>query len=294
MDASHMSHMNPMHSMNTMMGGMGAAAKHMSARGIPGGVGGNLNVDVGGGFGGGFPGLLGGGFPGWGGSPYIPITPLGALGGIKGDLLVPIVAIGVALFLLVIIVLAVKMALAWKLSVLDDLTNGPKKWRRDIGSGAAPQLDNDYMIQLAKVVTSAIYSGSCSDRMICEVGAFARGNADQLDSIVRLVESFIPASYHSSLDILRTSAKGTFDCGQQYQCGSGSSSSKHEQDQPGSSNSTIPAASSPANPQQQQQQQQQPQQQQQQPPRPTGLFGINANEIKQGAQVKPNKFKRNI
>jgi len=285
-----------MNMMNNHMMNNHMMSHHMSTRqvpfgGFPGagaGVEGNLGLDIGGGLGGGFPGLFGGGFPGWG-SPYIPITPLGALGGIKGDLLVPIVAIGVALFLLVIIVLAVKMALAWKLSVLDDLTHGPKKWRRDIGSGAAPQLDNDYMIQLAKVVTSAIYSGSCSDRMICEVGAFARGNADQLDSIVKLVESFIPASYHSSLDILRTSAKGTFDCGQQYQCGAGSSSSpsKHEQDQP--SNSTI-AASSPANslPVQQQQQQQ--------PQRPTGLFGINpaANTIKLDGQVKPSKFRRNI
>jgi len=284
------------------MGAMGA--HHMSPRqvpfgGFPGaGVGGNLDLDVGGGFGGGFPGLLGGGFPGWG-SPYIPITPLGALGGMKGDLLVPIVAIGVALFLLVIIVLAVKMALAWKLSVLSDLTNGPKKWRRDIGSGAAPQLDNDYMIQLAKVVTSAIYSGSCSDRIICEVGAFARGNADQLEGIVKLVESFIPESYHSALDILRTSAKakGDFNCGQEYQCGAGTSSSdklEQAQGQPGS-NSTIAASSaSPTNPPQQQQQQKQQQQQQQQPPKPRGLFGITPNEMKQDHQAMPNKFRRNI
>lgn len=95
----------------------------------------------------------------------------------------PIVAIGVALFLLVLIVMAVKYALAWKLSVLDDLS-GSKKWRRDIGSAAAPQLEDDYMIQLAKVVTSAIYSGSCSDRMICEVGAFARGNAQTVKGLI--------------------------------------------------------------------------------------------------------------
>ena len=52
------------------------------------GGGGGLNVDVGGSGGFGFPGLglLGGGFPGWG-SPYIPITPLGALGGLKGTLI---------------------------------------------------------------------------------------------------------------------------------------------------------------------------------------------------------------
>jgi hypothetical protein len=56
--------------------------------GIPGaGLGGGLNLDLGGGIGGG-GGLLGGGLPGWTGwgGPYIPVTPLGALGGIKGQL----------------------------------------------------------------------------------------------------------------------------------------------------------------------------------------------------------------
>lgn len=96
----------------------------------------------------------------------------------------PMVAIGVALFLLVLIVLAVKYALAWKLSVLEDIAGGPKKWKREAGSAAAPQLEEDYMIQLAKIVTSAIYSGSCSDRMICEVGAFARGNAQTVKGLI--------------------------------------------------------------------------------------------------------------
>jgi hypothetical protein len=99
-------------------------------------------------------------------------------------LIVPIVAIGVALFLLVLIVLAVKFALAWKVGVLEDLT-GARRFRRDAGSAkAAPQLEDDYMIQLAKVVTSAIYSGSCSDRMICEVGALTRGNAKTVNGLI--------------------------------------------------------------------------------------------------------------
>jgi len=187
-----------------------------------GGVGGGLNVDVNGGGGFGLPGLglLGGGVPGFGGwgGPYVPMTPLGALGGIKGDLIVPIVAIGVALFLLVLIVLAVKMALAWKLSVLEDLAGGSKKWRREVGSAPAPQLEEDYMVQLAKVVASAIYSGSCSDRMICEVGAFARGNAQMVKGLISMVDSYVPDSYHSYLDILKASAEGSFDCGQKYQC----------------------------------------------------------------------------
>lgn len=44
----------------------------------------NLNLDVGGGFG--IPGIGGlGSFPGFGGGSYVPITPLGAMGGIKGE-----------------------------------------------------------------------------------------------------------------------------------------------------------------------------------------------------------------
>jgi len=190
--------------------------------GYPGypGAGAGLNLDIKGGAGlGGLGGILGGGFPGWG-VPYVPITPLGALGGIKGDLIVPIVAIGVALFLLVLIVLAVKYALMWKLSVLEDL-GGAKKWKREAGSAAAPQLEDDYMIQLAKIVTSAIYSGSCSDRMICEVGAFARGNAQTVKGLISLVDSYVPDVYQPYLDILKTSAEGTFDCGQKYQCQQG-------------------------------------------------------------------------
>jgi hypothetical protein len=187
--------------------------------GFPG-FGGGLNVDVAGGGGLGLPGLglLGGGFPGWG-TPYIPYTPLGALEGLKGDLLVPMATIGVAVFLLVIIVIAVKAALAWKLSVLQDIASGPKKWRRDdAASAAAPQLQPDYMKQLTKIVTSAIYSGGCNERMICEAGVLARGNAGQLDWVNRIVGSYIPAVYKSYLDTLLTSAKGNFDCAQQYPC----------------------------------------------------------------------------
>lgn len=210
--------------------------------GFPGaGVGGGLNVDFGGGIG--VPGLgLLGGLPGWGGwgGPYIPVTPLGALEGFKGDLIVPIVSVGVALFLLVLIVLAVKYALAWKLSILEDLS-AAKKFKREVGTAPAPQLEDDYMAQLAKIVTTAIYSNSCSDRMICEVGTLARGNAATLRGVIALVESYIPANYRSYLDIMKSSAEGSFDCAAKYQC-----NQQQQQGQPGSTNKDSSAKTSSA------------------------------------------------
>jgi len=193
------------------------------------GLGGGLNIDASGGLGFGAPGLLGGVPPGWGGwsGPYVPVTPLGALEGFKGDLLVPVITIGVAVFLLVLIILAVKYALAWKLSVLEDLS-GSKKFLREAPTAAAPQLQDDYLIPLAKLVTDAIYSGSCSERMVCQVGAMARGNAETVNALSTLVQSYLPMSFQSYLNNLKSSAEGAFDCSQRYPCGhdqSGMSSS---------------------------------------------------------------------
>jgi hypothetical protein len=156
--------------------------------GLGGGFGKSLNMDLdmganGGLFGGaGIPlpfGLGGGGGPfggipfggGWGGVPYVPVTPLGALGGFKGDLLVPIVAVGVGLFLLILVVMAVKAALAWKVSLISDLAN-KKKMRRDIGAGGPPE--EDQLNRLADTVLTAIRSQVCAQNMICQVGTYVR------------------------------------------------------------------------------------------------------------------------
>jgi len=216
------------------------AAGYGLTLGAGAGLGGGLNIDAGGGLGFGAPGLLGGVPPGWGGwsGPYIPVTPLGALEGFKGDLLVPVITIGVAIFLLVLIVMAVKYALAWKLSVLEDL-GGSKKFLREAPTAAAPQLQDDYLIPLAKLVTDAIYSGSCSERMVCQVGAMARGNAETVNALSTLVKSYLPSSFQSYLTNLKSSAEGTFDCSQRYPCGhdqSGGSST--------STSTTTPAPTS--------------------------------------------------
>jgi hypothetical protein len=257
--------------------------------GIPGiGAGGGLNLDVGGGFG--LPGLGalggGGGLPGWAGwnGPYIPSTPLGALGGIKGDLIIPIVAIGVALFILILIVLAVKYALAWKLSLLEDLA-GPKKWRRDMGTGPAPHLDDNRMMELARVAMSAIYSESCTKRMLCEIGTYAR-DTKELPALLRVMEPVVPTDYVASVELIRSSAEGSFECAKQFPCGDGRDQKVQTQDQPGI---TTPTG-----------QQQQPQPPQQ-TPRPTLLQGIqinasDTNEIrpKVNAPRKIGKFRRGL
>lgn len=235
--------------------------------GFPGvGGGAGLNLDVGGGFGLPGAGLLGG-IPGWSGwnGPYIPSTPLGALGGIKGDLIVPIVVVGVALFLLLLIVLVVKAALAWKLSLLADLADGPKKWRRDAGTAAAPQLDDDRMIELARVVMSAIYSESCTRRMLCEIGSYAR-ETKELTSLLRVVEPMVPSDYIPSVEIIRSSAEGSFECAKQFPCGDA-----NIQGQPGK-NST----------------------QQPQPAQPIGIQIQNATETNEIRPSKPTKFRRAI
>jgi len=204
--------------------GFGGVPPYAAGYGIPlgagAGLGGGLNIDAGGGLGFGAPGLLGGVPPGWGGwsGPYVPVTPLGALEGFKGDLLVPVITIGVAIFLLVLIVMAVKYALMWKLSVLEDL-GGSKKFVREAPTAAAPQLQDDYLIPLAKLVTDAIYSGSCSERMVCQVGAMARGNAETVNALSTLVKSYLPTSFQSYLNNLKSSSEGAFDCSQRYPCG---------------------------------------------------------------------------
>jgi len=198
----------------------------------------SLDVNAGGGLGGGFGGLGGqlpgvppvggdvplaggfGGIPfggGWGGVPYVPVTPLGALEGFKGDLIFPIVAVGVAIFILIIIVLAVKAALAWKLSLVSGLAN--KKFMRDtVAAGGPPQ--EDQLNQLANVVLNAIQSQTCAQNIICQVGSYARSQQG-LSSLLRVLEAMVPSSVQEPLVILRSSAEGNFNCNAKYKCGDG-------------------------------------------------------------------------
>jgi ferritin-like protein len=70
----------------------------------------------------------------------------------------------------VIIVLAVKAALLWKLNVIEDIAGGPRRLRDIPGVTApAPQLENDSLTSLAKIILPAIYSEKCAQRMLCEI-----------------------------------------------------------------------------------------------------------------------------
>jgi len=193
--------------------------------GFPGaGFGKSFNLDVGGGFG--LPGIFGGGLPGWA-TPYVPVTPLGGLWGFKGDLIVPMVAIGVAIFILLLIVLAVKYALAWKLSVLDDLAGGGKRLRREAGTAPAEHLEDSNLNKLADIVSAAIYSEGCSRRILCEIGSYAK-NGQQYPSLIRLLELVVPEEYHESFLIVRQSAEQNFNCAEEYPCGSTEWSNKEQ------------------------------------------------------------------
>jgi hypothetical protein len=128
--------------------------------GFPGlgfpGFGKSFSLDYGAGFG--VPGIggLGGGFPGGGWAPYVPVTPLGGLWGFKGDLIVPIVAIGFAIFIFILIVLAVKYALAWKLEVLEGLAGA--KGQKFLRGAPAAHLEDIHLNDLTQTVTAAIDS----------------------------------------------------------------------------------------------------------------------------------------
>lgn len=73
-----------------------------------------------------------------------------------GDLIVPIVAIGFAIFIFILIVLAVKYALAWKLEVLEGLAGA--KGQVFTRSAPAPHLQDEHLNTLAQTVTGAIDS----------------------------------------------------------------------------------------------------------------------------------------
>jgi len=189
--------------------------------GVPGlglGFGKSLNFGFDAGLGGGYP-FLGG----LGGVPYVPVTPLGALWGFKGDLLVPIIIIGVAIFLLVVILLAIKAALAWKIDFLSGLKGGKGGiFRRavedDMQNHGAPHAEENQLNELAHMVLSAIQSQSCAQKVVCEIGTYAR-ERDGLSSLLRILESMVPSSMSDPLKILRTSAEGNFDCADKYPCG---------------------------------------------------------------------------
>lgn len=166
--------------------------------GLGGGFGKSLNMDLNmgagadGGLFGGLPFGLGGvggpfgGIPfggGWGGVPYVPVTPLGSLSGFKGDLLVPIVVVGVGLFLLVLVVLAIKAALGWKINLLNGLGSKKKMPRQ---AGSPPQ--EDQLNELASMVLSAIQSQTCAQNMICQVGSYARSSS--INSLLRYSSNF--------------------------------------------------------------------------------------------------------
>jgi len=189
------------------------------AFGLDGGLGGGL----GGGFGG--PGIGGFGGP-W--APYVPVTPLGALAGVKGDLILPVVAVGVALFILLIIFLAVKAALAWKIDLLDSAV-GAKRLRREVVA-TPPAHDEEHMSQLASIVINALDSESCLDKIICSIGNYGKGAA--WPSYFAMMESMIPQQYRSSLTLLKSCADGSIQM-EKFRCGKSDDEHQQQQQQPG-------------------------------------------------------------
>jgi len=186
-----------------------------------GGLGGGFGFDAG--IGAGLPGLgyqgFGGGGPGIGGlgggwAPYVPITPLGALGGVKGDLIVPIVAVGIALFILLIIFLAVKAALAWKMTAMDHVV-GHDRLRREV-IATPPAHDEEHISELAKIVINALDSESCLDKIICSIGSYGSGSS--WPSYLATMESLMPEDYKHSLSTLKKCAEGSVKV-EEFKCG---------------------------------------------------------------------------
>ena len=143
-------------------GGIGGAAGPLGAAGGIGGPFGGIFKSIG------IPALP---FP-----PYIPVTPLGALEAFKGDLIIPIVVIGVALFILLVIVLAVKAALLWKAELLGLKVAAVKGHKLRSLPDTPPAHDEDYMSTLATVVMSALDNQRCLEKIICSVGTYGQGS----------------------------------------------------------------------------------------------------------------------
>jgi len=227
-------------------------------------------------------GPWGGGGDGFGwGAPYVPVTPLGGLWGLKGDLLLPIVGVGFAIFILILIVLAVKYALAWKLDLLSDITN--HRPMRDINPAAETAHDPDYINQLSAIVLPAIVSKGCNDRLMCELGSMAR-ERQELPSLFKFLESLAPQYLHDPLSILRISAEKPIVCAQVYPCPDAHEDEQSNEINPANSTSPLGAASAPSvNPNMAQADQPQlpsTQQQQQQQTSPKFLQGLGGKPKK--------------
>jgi len=79
-------------------------------------------------------------------------------------------------------VLAIKAALAWKIGIIDDkITSKGSKFLR---SAPAPQLEEDSLNSLANVVLSAINSEKCTQRLLCDLGSYAR-QREEMPSLMR-------------------------------------------------------------------------------------------------------------
>jgi len=162
-------------------------------------------------------GLFGGGlFPGW--SPYVPVTPLGGYEAFKGDLLYPMIGVGVAIFILIIIVLAVKAALVWKVELLESVF-GMNKRVRSIDQ--PPAHDQDQMSNLATIVMSALDNQRCLEKIVCTVGSYGQGSS--WPTWFSMMESLVSEDYRHSLSVLKSCAEGTSKM-EDYTCGSSSSS----------------------------------------------------------------------
>jgi len=196
----------------------------MGAGGFPGFLGMNGLGGMGGlGAGGlGALGDIGNFFGGWPGATYIPTTPLGALEGLKGDLLVPMVGIGVALFILIIVVLAVKAALTWKLDMLKKISSTDsnqfdlfpgKKLLREIDPQAANQ---DRVNELAAIVMQALDSERCLDKIICSIGSYGQGSS--WSSYFSMIEGLVAEDYRPKLSVMKSCAEGSTKV-EDFQCG---------------------------------------------------------------------------
>jgi len=220
----------------------------------------------------------GGGGDGFGwGAPYVPVTPLGGLWGLKGDLLLPIVGIGFAIFILILIVLAVKYALAWKMDLLSDITN--RRPMRDINPAADTAHDPDYINQLSAIVLPAIVSKGCNDRLMCELGSMAR-EREELPSLFKFLENLAPQYLHDPLSILRISAEKPIVCAEVYPCPDAHEDEQSNEINPNSKNSTSPSAPSVDPNMAQADQPQLPSTQQQQQTSPKFLQGLGGKPKK--------------
>lgn len=171
------------------------------------------------------------------GTGYVAQTPLGAIKGVIGDLIVPIIIVGVVIFAILGVVWLFAVLFNFKLDLLNQLFGGSSS--SSTRPKRAADTLNDQINQLTNVVLSAISSGQCMERILCESGLMFSSNKDLSTKIFGAVEKLVPADAQASLKVLSDAAQGLTKSCEKYVCFASNTGSTTQASSTASASSTT-------------------------------------------------------